>query len=143
MPATIGRVEDPFVATFDHDGWTLAYEDVGSGPAVLLVHGLLMDRTMFFEQVEALADRYRVITPDLRGHGESEHRAQAYTQWDLMEDVAIDMDLARRLADGLPNLVDFVTIPRAGHSSSVEQPEAVTAAIERFLEGSEKRVALP
>ena len=86
MPATIGRVEDPFVATFDHDGWTLAYEDGGSGPAVLLVHGLLMDRTMFSEQMEALADRYRVITPDLRGHGESEHRAQPYTQWDLMED---------------------------------------------------------
>ena len=80
------RAEDAAVKTFDRDGWSLAYEDIGSGPVVLLVHGLLMDRTMFASQVDSLADRYRVITPDLRGHGESEHRAQAYTQWDLMED---------------------------------------------------------
>ena len=53
------------------DGWTLFYEDSGGdGPPVLLIHGLLMDRTMFAPQVEALRDRYRLITPDLRGHGD-------------------------------------------------------------------------
>ena len=56
------------------DGWTLFYEDSGGdGPPVLLIHGLLMDRTMFAPQVEALRDRYRLITPDLRGHGDSSH----------------------------------------------------------------------
>src|SRR5438067_3361512 len=72
---------------FEGTGWKLIYEDTGGdGPPILLIHGLLMDRTMFEPQVEALRDRYRVITPDLRGHGASEHRAEEYTQWDLMED---------------------------------------------------------
>ncbi len=256
---------------FEHDGWRLAYDDHGSGPAVLLIHGVLMDRTMFDAQMEALANRYRVVRPDLRGHGESEHRAEPYDQWELMEDdvalldhlgieravwggvsqggfqslraalrhpdrvaglvlidtqagpedetrapmyeasaqvaaesgwnedllriaasmligasasddlrrhwmdrwsaqdtsdalqvlhavtrrddvtdrlpeirvpaiiihgtedVSIEMDLARALADGLGGPVDFVTV-EAGRSSTVEQPDAVTAAIEGFLE---------
>ncbi|MBI4260807.1 MAG: alpha/beta hydrolase [Actinobacteria bacterium] len=68
-------------------GWRLSYDDVGGGPPVLLAHGLLMDRTMFRHQVEALSDRWRLVTPDARNHGESEHRAgEPYTQWDLMED---------------------------------------------------------
>src|SRR6266542_4396603 len=50
------------------------------------------------------------------------------------EDAAIDMDRAERLANGLGNLVEFVTVPKAGHSSTVEQPEAVTEAVERFLQ---------
>src|SRR5213080_2128749 len=72
---------------FEGTGWKLIYEDTGGdGPPILLIHGLLMDWTMFEPQIEALRDRYRVITPDLRGHGSSEHRAEDYTQWDLMED---------------------------------------------------------
>jgi pimeloyl-ACP methyl ester carboxylesterase len=74
------------VPEFEHDGWRLAYEDRGSGPAVVLVHGLLFDGTQFEPQVEALSDRYRMVTPDLRAHGRSEHRRAEYDQWDLMED---------------------------------------------------------
>jgi pimeloyl-ACP methyl ester carboxylesterase len=44
------------------------------------------------------------------------------------------MHRAEALANGLPNLVEFVTVPRAGHSSTIEQPQAVTDAIERFLQ---------
>jgi pimeloyl-ACP methyl ester carboxylesterase len=133
------------VATFEHDGWTLAYEDVGSGLAVLLVHGLLMDRTMFSQQVDALADRYRVIAPDLRGHGESEHRAQEYTQWDLRRTMSpcstISMWNARSGAVSVrAALVEFVTVPRAGHSSPVENPRVVTEAIDRFLDRGNNKV---
>jgi len=74
------------MAEFEHDGWRLAYDDRGDGPAVLLIHGVLFDATQFEPQVEALADRYRTITPDLRAHGRSEHRPAVYDQWDLMED---------------------------------------------------------
>jgi len=50
------------------------------------------------------------------------------------EDASIDMERAEQLADGLPNLVEFVKVPHAGHSSTVEQPDAVTEAVERFLQ---------
>ncbi|MET8850446.1 alpha/beta fold hydrolase [Amycolatopsis sp. NPDC004625] len=50
----------------------LAYDDLGSGRPVLLVHGHPFDRSMWRPQAEYLADRgHRVITPDLRGYGES------------------------------------------------------------------------
>lgn len=77
---------------FDHDGWKLHYEDVGQGPPVLLIHGLLFDSRQFAPQVEALRDRYRVITPDCRNHGRSEFREAEYTQWDLMEDQVALLD---------------------------------------------------
>lgn len=48
------------------------------------------------------------------------------------EDVATTPEKAERVAAGIRN-ARLVRIPRAGHSSSVEEPAAVTAAIESFL----------
>lgn len=77
---------------FERGGWRLFYEDRGEGPPVLLIHSVLMDHTIFEPQVEALAGSYRLITPDLRGHGRSEHRAEERTLWDLMEDQVALLD---------------------------------------------------
>jgi pimeloyl-ACP methyl ester carboxylesterase len=44
----------------------------GEGPAVLLVHGLGGDHSVFNAQLGALAAAYRVLAPDLRGHGRTE-----------------------------------------------------------------------
>lgn len=55
------------------NGLKLGYEDFGSGPAVVLLHGFPLRRQMWRSQVEPLVDAgYRVILPDLRGFGESE-----------------------------------------------------------------------
>src|SRR5687768_14554051 len=53
------------------DDIEFAYDDVGSGPAVLLIHGYPFNRSLWTEQAEALSRNWRVITPDLRGFGES------------------------------------------------------------------------
>ncbi|MBO0493488.1 alpha/beta fold hydrolase [Pseudomonas sp. Marseille-Q1929] len=53
------------------DGQPLHYIDQGSGPAVLLGSSYLWDRTMWTPQIEALSQQYRVIVPELWGHGES------------------------------------------------------------------------
>jgi 3-oxoadipate enol-lactonase len=53
-------------------GIEMAYDVEGSGPPVLLLHGYPFNRSMWREQVEALRESFRVITPDLRGFGESE-----------------------------------------------------------------------
>jgi 3-oxoadipate enol-lactonase len=43
----------------------------GSGPPILLVHGLGGDHTAFHGVIPLLAPRFQVIAPDLRGHGRS------------------------------------------------------------------------
>jgi pimeloyl-ACP methyl ester carboxylesterase len=57
------------------------------------------------------------------------------------EDAAIVMPRARRMADAIPG-ARLVVVPRAGHTSAVEEPEAVTEAIGAFVErvvAAEKR----
>jgi pimeloyl-ACP methyl ester carboxylesterase len=45
--------------------------DVGKGPAVLLLHGVGGDHTVWNAQVPSLSKDFRVLAPDLRGHGRS------------------------------------------------------------------------
>lgn len=52
-------------------GADLYYDVEGSGPAVLLVHGLTLDGRMWDEQVVALRDIATVVRCDLRGFGRS------------------------------------------------------------------------
>ncbi|MGW4465482.1 alpha/beta fold hydrolase [Micromonospora sp. NPDC004704] len=54
------------------DGATLAYDDLGDGTPVVLLHAGIADRRMWRGQVEALAGRHRVLSLDLRGYGESD-----------------------------------------------------------------------
>lgn len=53
------------------DGQSLNYVDLGQGPAVLLGHSYLWSAAMWQPQIEALSRHYRVIAPDLWGHGTS------------------------------------------------------------------------
>jgi pimeloyl-ACP methyl ester carboxylesterase len=56
----------------DINGYTLAYSDRGDGLPLVLIHGFPLCRKMWRPQAEVLAKTgCRVITPDLRGFGES------------------------------------------------------------------------
>ncbi len=52
-------------------GHRRAYVTAGSGPVLLLLHGLGCDHTTWLPVVDQLAKRYTVIAPDLLGHGQS------------------------------------------------------------------------
>ncbi len=54
------------------NGIQLAYHDQGSGEPLLLVHAFPLSSAMWQPQQDELSKRYRVITPDLRGFGQSE-----------------------------------------------------------------------
>ena len=54
------------------DGVGLEVTDLGSGPALMLVHGFGGAKEDFSDQLADLATDHRVITLDLRGHGESD-----------------------------------------------------------------------
>lgn len=71
------------------NGAWLHYEERGSGAeTVVFSHGLLWSGRMFDAQVEALRDRYRCITYDLRGQGLSEVTEGGYDMDTLADDAA-------------------------------------------------------
>src|SRR5256714_4625047 len=50
----------------------MAFDDLGTGGVVVLVHGFPFNRSMWREQIEFLSARnFRVVAPDLRGLGEN------------------------------------------------------------------------
>ncbi|WP_338922200.1 alpha/beta fold hydrolase [Pseudomonas silesiensis] len=69
----------PFVTI---DGQPLHYIDQGTGPAVLLAGSYLWDQAMWAPQIAALSQQYRVIAPDLWGHGQSGPLPQTTTSLD-------------------------------------------------------------
>ena len=47
------------------------YTVMGDGPPVVLLHPFPANHKVWLPAAELLADRYRLILPDLRGHGQS------------------------------------------------------------------------
>jgi pimeloyl-ACP methyl ester carboxylesterase len=60
-------------------GHQRAFYKAGSGPALLLLHGLGCDHTTWAPVVAALSRRYTVIAPDLLGHGLSDKPRADYS----------------------------------------------------------------
>jgi pimeloyl-ACP methyl ester carboxylesterase len=86
------------------DDIRLAYTDTGLGQPVVLLHGYPFNRTLWTEQVSALSNSYRVITPDLRGLGESDATPGAATMNRMAQDVAALLDhleISRAVIGGL------------------------------------------
>ncbi|MFE1291373.1 alpha/beta fold hydrolase [Streptomyces sp. NPDC058751] len=83
------------MASIDLRGTTLHYDDTGSpdGLPVLLVHGHPFNRTLWAPQTEALvAAGHRVITPDLRGYGDSPAEAGPVYLSDFADDLVALLD---------------------------------------------------
>jgi pimeloyl-ACP methyl ester carboxylesterase len=65
----------------------LAYADEGPGRAVVLLHGFPLSHEMWSPQLTALGSTYRLIAPDLRGHGISPAPEGVYTMDEMADDV--------------------------------------------------------
>lgn len=70
----------------------LSYSETGQGTPVVLLHGFPLCRDIWLQQRQRLSDRYRVITPDLRGHGQSPAPTGVYTMDALAQDVLALLD---------------------------------------------------
>ncbi len=70
------------------DGVRLAYDVRGEGPdTVLLLHGMACHRGHMTALAEHLAPRFRCVTLDLRGHGESDVPPDGFTMADFHADL--------------------------------------------------------
>jgi pimeloyl-ACP methyl ester carboxylesterase len=87
------------------NGHRIAYLDEGNGEVLLLVHGLSGSSSSWTKVMPKLARKYRVIAPDLLGHGQSDKPHCDYTP-------ATFARLLRDLLDALG--IDKVTV--VGHS---------------------------
>lgn len=84
---------------YTSDGDKLFYETLGDGPNVVLLHPTPVDHHFWLSVADILAPRYRVILPDLRGHGQSD-----------LGDGPVTME---RLAADAVRLLDHLGIYRA------------------------------
>lgn len=75
----------------------LKFNDLGTGTPIVLIHGLGSKKEAWIPQHE-LANKYRLIIPDLRGHGETE----------MNEDLTVE-----NFADDIINLLDNIDISSA------------------------------
>jgi pimeloyl-ACP methyl ester carboxylesterase len=86
-------------------GYKRAYRIAGSGPAILLIHGIGDNSTTWNTVQAKLAQRYTVIAPDLLGHGRSDKPRADYS--------------VAAYANGMRDLLSVLDIERAtivGHS---------------------------
>ncbi|WP_249225542.1 alpha/beta fold hydrolase [Tardiphaga alba] len=63
------------------------YLDAGSGPPVILLHGFPETSFAWRFQIPVLAQKYRVIAPDLRGYGETDKPASGYDKRTMAMDI--------------------------------------------------------
>jgi pimeloyl-ACP methyl ester carboxylesterase len=92
------------------DGLPLHYSTAGESPATLIfVHGWTCDETSWAGQVGPFAERYRVVTVDLPGHGRSGSPA----------DGRFSMDLFARAVEAVRAEVGADRVVLIGHSMGV------------------------
>ncbi|MFJ5303292.1 alpha/beta fold hydrolase [Streptomyces sp. NPDC088350] len=109
-----------FFASADGD---LAYLDVGTGAPVVLLHSGFADHRVFDDQIPALASDFRVIAPDIRGHGFSANASGPF-RW--ADDIA---GLLRHLDLGPAVLVGLCMGAAVATDTALEHPELVRAVV--------------
>jgi len=91
--------------TITVNGIRLAYERLGNGAPLVLLHGYPLDHRLWDDIAPLLVDTFELIIPDLRGFGGSSIVDSSYTVEDIASDIAA--------------LLDHLEIPKAaivGHS---------------------------
>jgi 3-oxoadipate enol-lactonase len=73
----------------------IAFSDVGTGPAILFLHGFPHNRSIWAPQLQALAGQARCIAPDLRGFGETPAAPPPYSIDQYADDIAQLLDALR------------------------------------------------
>ena len=111
------------------DGFELAYDRTGSGPAVVLLHGWPGDRTDYRALVPLLAG-CEVLVPDLRGFGASDkHPADPTTQYDAAAQARSVAGLITELGLQRPVVAGYDIGSRIAQALASARPELVKALV--------------
>lgn len=119
-----------------------AYAVEGTGPPVVLIHGMGLNREMWDWQLEPLLQRFRIIRYDLLGHGDSDHPPPGCEMIDLVSQLHLLLDhlnikrcalvgfslgglIARAFAVAYPDRVGALAILNSAHDRSLEERAAI------------------
>ena len=109
------------------NGTELHYDDTASGSeTIVMAHGLLLNGRMFDGVITELRNRYRCITFDFRGQGQSAISPNRYDLNTLTEDAA---GLIRELGCGPCHFLGFSMGGFVGMRLAVQHPELVRSLI--------------
>jgi pimeloyl-ACP methyl ester carboxylesterase len=112
------------------DGFRLAYDRTGTGPAVLLLHGWPGDRTDYRGVVPLVAAAADVIVPDLRGFGESDkHAADPAAQYSAAAQARSLIALIGELGLGPVVLGGYDIGSRIAQAIARDRPDLVRALV--------------
>jgi pimeloyl-ACP methyl ester carboxylesterase len=117
----------------DVDGGRIAYEETGSGPLVVLSHGIGDRRQAYRFLAPRLAQAgYRVASADLRGHGESSMGWTSVTGKEAITrtDIAHDLLALIRHLGGPAVIVGHSISGGAATIAAAEQPDLVSGIVE-------------
>ncbi|MFB6515196.1 alpha/beta fold hydrolase [Streptomyces virginiae] len=111
-------------ATAPIDAGELFYESTGEGPPVVLLHGGMLDLTMWDEQFTRLATLgHHVIRYDARGHGRSSTVTRDYAHHDDLHALLTHLDIPRA------TLVGLSLGARTAIDTALAHPQSVSALI--------------
>jgi pimeloyl-ACP methyl ester carboxylesterase len=115
---------------FAVDGFRLAYHRSGRGPAVVLLHGWPGDRGDYRGVVPLLEGTADVITPDLRGFGQSDqHRADPAAQYSAAAQARSVAALIGELELTRPVIAGYDIGSRIAQTLAAERPDLVRALV--------------
>jgi pimeloyl-ACP methyl ester carboxylesterase len=104
-------------------GGKLFFEERGAGPAVILIHGGMLDHRMWDPQIEALARHHRVIRYDVASHGQS---PTPEGPWKSFEHLGL---LMQELKEDSASLVGLSMGGRIAIDFAIAHPEKVRALV--------------
>jgi 3-oxoadipate enol-lactonase len=104
----------------------LYYETAGQGAPLLLLHGLGSSARDWEYQVRFFAQRYRVLIPELRGHGRSEKPPGPYSMPLFASDIA---DLIESLGIAPPHVVGLSLGGFVAFQLAVDYPELIRSLV--------------
>ena len=112
------------------DGFRLAYDQAGSGPAVLLLHGWPGDRTDYRSVVPRVTVAVEAVVPDLRGFGESDrHQAEPRSQYTAAAQARSIIALIEELGLSRPVLAGYDIGSRIAQAVARERPDLAGALV--------------
>lgn len=127
----------------------------GSGPPLILIHGMGLNLNMWEWQLPALTPHFQVVRYDLLGHGDSDKTIKPYEMDDLVDQIvrlmdALDLErcalagfslggmINRAFAIAHPDRISALAILNSAHDRSAEQRAGMMSRLETAIQSGLK-----